>query len=37
MSHAQSTYDEAATIFEAMSLAPTLADFLTSPLYERLN
>jgi malate synthase len=37
VSHAQSTYDEAASIFEAMSLAPTLADFLTSPLYERLN
>ena len=34
---AQSTYDEAAVIFEDMSLAPTLADFLTTPLYERLD
>jgi malate synthase len=34
---AHSTYDEAAVIFEEMSLAPTLADFLTSPLYERLD
>jgi malate synthase len=31
-----STYDEAAAIFESLSLAPTLADFLTTPLYERL-
>jgi len=34
---AQSTYDQAAVIFEEMSLAPTLADFLTTPLYERLD
>ena len=33
---ADSTYDAAAQIFEEMSLAPTLADFLTTPLYERL-
>jgi len=32
-----STYDEAAVIFEELSLAPTLADFLTTPLYERLD
>jgi malate synthase len=31
-----STYDDAASIFEELSLAPTLADFLTTPLYERL-
>jgi malate synthase len=34
---ANSTYDDAGVIFEEMSLAPTLADFLTSPLYERLD
>jgi malate synthase len=32
-----STYDSAAKIFEQMSLAPELADFLTSPLYEQLD
>ena len=31
-----STYDAAAQIFERMSLAPELADFLTTPLYEQL-
>jgi malate synthase len=31
------TYDRAAAIFEAMSLAPTLPDFLTTPLYEQLD
>jgi malate synthase len=37
ISAAHSTYDQAAVIFEEMSLAPTLADFLTPPLYERLD
>jgi len=32
-----STYEDAAEIFEHLSLAPTLADFLTTPLYERLD
>ena len=31
------TYDAAAGIFEQMSLAPELADFLTTPLYEQLD
>ncbi|MEI8297794.1 MAG: malate synthase A [Pseudomonadota bacterium] len=32
-----STYDQAAAIFEELSLAPQLADFLTTPLYEKLD
>jgi malate synthase len=32
-----STYDAAAKIFERMSLAPDLAEFLTTPLYEQLD